>query len=429
MEFQMEGLDEVSVAQEMAYGLVQEGVSKGTIRPQESDGVDYKEVRTAADAVNLFDSTRMTSAKAENRDPTDGMFTGAPMYGERRWEYFTQSTNLKSVMAPDGRIGMYSNLHHPGSVKLFEDAFGGAGKALHGRLREGGVLTQEQAKHLFSTSVRASEGHLTKLRADSTDGMRLSEPQHFEIVRLAMKNGGRLPDHLVGAYKSGDMLSFAKAFITHNPSGKELTVGQINERILDASEFVGAEELHKAGLWDAKKVHGSMFTGVTGSGDDAKIGLVTNGKLAYGPAQWAGGKKSVSVSNRNPLNIVTTRSSWSGQTGDNRGFKVFESAAHGFAAGARNIRWLANNGHNTVWKLMHKWAPKGHGNNDPSAYARTVANAMGVSPSAKIDLGDRAFMLKLMKAMARVEAGFDGFKDSDVANGYDMFARNQKGRK
>jgi hypothetical protein len=54
---------------------------------------------------------------------------------------------------------------------------------------------------------------------------------------------------------------------------------------------------------------------------------------------------------------------------------------------------------------------------------------MGVSPSAKIDLGDRAFMLKLMKAMARVEAGFDGFKDSDVANGYDMFARNQKGRK
>ncbi len=245
--------NDAEIAADMAYGMVQDGVQQGTIRADQAEQIDYSTVKTGAAAIAAHDKVRATSAKIDNRAPTDGLFTGVPMYGDRRAEYFNDSAGFKSVMGSDGSIGHFANLNSPSSVHLFETAFGAAGKKLHGTLREGGVLTREQGEHLLATQARSAEDHLKGLRSDSNDGMRLNEPAHFEVLRIALRNGGRLPDHLVGAYKSGDMTAFSKALILHKGNGP-VDATTVRERILTALSFTDAATLKAQGVFNPDKV-------------------------------------------------------------------------------------------------------------------------------------------------------------------------------
>ena len=248
--------DDAEIAADMAYDMVQDGVQQGTIRADQAGQIDYSTVKTGATAIATHDKVRATSAKIDNRAPTDGLFTGAPMYGDRRAEYFNASSFYRPVVGDDGSIGNFANLRRPDSIRLFEMAFGAAGKKLHGTLREGGVLTREQGEHLLATQARSSEDHLKGLRADSNDGMRLNEPAHFEVLRITLSNGGRLPEHLVGAYKSGDMTAFSKALIL-NPNGEggqPLDATTIRERILTALSFTDAATLKAQGVFNPDKV-------------------------------------------------------------------------------------------------------------------------------------------------------------------------------
>lgn len=116
-----------------------------------------------------------------------------------------------------------------------------------------------------------------------------------------------------------------------------------------------------------------------------------------------------SVRNKNPGNVrLRAHSPWPGQTGvdDNPGgpFAIFSKASDGFDAmgtvlisyGARGIR--------TVQGIISVYAPPGD-NNDPGAYAASVAAHMNVKMTASLDLHDLHVLEGLATAIAHVEAG------------------------
>lgn len=57
----------------------------------------------------------------------------------------------------------------------------------------------------------------------------------------------------------------------------------------------------------------------------------------------------------------------------------------------------------TVQDIVKTWAPKGDGKNDPVGYAKRVAEKLGVSPTAKIDVNNDDVMFALMDAMSKEE--------------------------
>lgn len=56
-------------------------------------------------------------------------------------------------------------------------------------------------------------------------------------------------------------------------------------------------------------------------------------------------------------------------------------------------------------QLFSKYAPAGHGNNNPQAYAATVGRALGIGPNDPIDMSDPQFRAALMNEIAKVEGG------------------------
>lgn len=114
--------------------------------------------------------------------------------------------------------------------------------------------------------------------------------------------------------------------------------------------------------------------------------------------------------NNNPGNIMVPkgqleafRRAYPGAVGvDARGFAKFETPEAGLAAMATVIR---SYGENTLLGILSRYAPRGHGDNDPEAYAATVGQSLGVSPVEKVDVNDPAFMARLIPAMIKVETG------------------------
>ncbi len=97
-----------------------------------------------------------------------------------------------------------------------------------------------------------------------------------------------------------------------------------------------------------------------------------------------------------------------GYAGSDGTFARFETPAHGRRA---MVALLGNNGYSRVARqngllgVMSRYAPSGHGNNDPRAYARAVAREMGINPTAPLDMSNRALRERMATAMERVETG------------------------
>jgi len=111
--------------------------------------------------------------------------------------------------------------------------------------------------------------------------------------------------------------------------------------------------------------------------------------------------------NNNPLNITDapfTREQPGYQGSDGR-FGRFDTMDNGIAAADRLLQSYAGRGLNTPQAIINRWAPAGDGNNNPAAYATTVARALNVEPSAALDMNDPAVRRRLIDAMAVVENG------------------------
>lgn len=110
--------------------------------------------------------------------------------------------------------------------------------------------------------------------------------------------------------------------------------------------------------------------------------------------------------NNNPLNIEAGRftEGLPGFAGSDGRFARFKSMEDGIAAADRLlVSYAANQGIDTVQGVINRWAPASE--NDTSAYANSVAKALGIKPTDKIDLNDPGLRKQLIGAMAQVENG------------------------
>lgn len=116
------------------------------------------------------------------------------------------------------------------------------------------------------------------------------------------------------------------------------------------------------------------------------------------------------IRNNNPLNI-RKGANWKGlsPTQSDKCFCQFESMEFGLRAAFRLLRnYITGFGgtrppRRNVHDIVSQWAPESE--NNTKAYIQTVCKHTGLDAFQTIDYNDRATMVKLVDAMARVECG------------------------
>ena len=127
---------------------------------------------------------------------------------------------------------------------------------------------------------------------------------------------------------------------------------------------------------------------------------------------------AIGIRNNNPGNI-RPGGGFLGENGVNGGFVTFESPEMGIRASARNLlTYQEKHGLNTVNDIIGRWAPGFENEATVSGnYQQYVANALGVSPDAQIDLRDPATLEKLTTAVIAFENGGSPYDASVIKNG------------
>ncbi|MGF6764069.1 hypothetical protein P3T24_004400 [Paraburkholderia sp. GAS33] len=94
-------------------------------------------------------------------------------------------------------------------------------------------------------------------------------------------------------------------------------------------------------------------------------------------------------------------------------FQQFATPQQGIQAADSNLlAYQTKHGIDTIDGIVNRWAPQGDGNNNPTAYAATVAKATGIAVDQKVDLTDPATRTKILDAMFDVESpGWRGAAD------------------
>lgn len=137
--------------------------------------------------------------------------------------------------------------------------------------------------------------------------------------------------------------------------------------------------------------------------------------------------------NNNPLNLrisPTKDIPWKGKIplsqNTDRGaktgkmeFEQFISMPYGFRANMINMRTQVNNGHNTIEKLIHVWAPKDDGNN-PDGYTQRVCKTTGYQKSDIINPKNAEQIQNLAYAMALVENSNYPPRWDDIQKGWEL---------
>lgn len=123
--------------------------------------------------------------------------------------------------------------------------------------------------------------------------------------------------------------------------------------------------------------------------------------------------------NNNPGNLVRTATAWKGkipysQSQDNH-FEQFTDIHWGIRALMVNLRTQQNKYKlNTVAKQITKYAPPTE--NNTAQYINFVAEKMGVTPHAVIDVNNQATMLKMAKAIVLMEVGQSAYNQLEAVD-------------
>lgn len=124
------------------------------------------------------------------------------------------------------------------------------------------------------------------------------------------------------------------------------------------------------------------------------------------------------IRSNNPGNLRATGERWQGQTGADGGFVTFDSPQAGVRALARTLMtYQDRHGLNTVEGIIGRWAPPRE-NNTP-AYVLAVARAMGIEPTAELNVHDPATMRRLVEAIVRHENGQQPYPEALLRGGVD----------
>ena len=125
--------------------------------------------------------------------------------------------------------------------------------------------------------------------------------------------------------------------------------------------------------------------------------------------------------NNNPLNIrFNERNNWKGKVLANTdgAFEQFISMPYGFRAALYLFRKYIRQGHNTVYKIVSKWAPPTENHTDK--YVTFVANKTGLHPhDYTLRVGDAQALKMLAHAMAWYENGYAP-EWTDIEEGWEL---------
>ena len=110
---------------------------------------------------------------------------------------------------------------------------------------------------------------------------------------------------------------------------------------------------------------------------------------------------------RNPLNIrYNKKNVWRGQTGEYKGFCVFENESYGIRAAFKLLTNYRKKGYNTIRKIIERWAP--HCENDTEKYIEFVSKDVMIEPDDLItfrSIHDYWTLIIILRAMAKMECG------------------------
>lgn len=125
--------------------------------------------------------------------------------------------------------------------------------------------------------------------------------------------------------------------------------------------------------------------------------------------------------NNNPLNIRISNSNWIGKVSPNTDgtFEQFENMGYGFRAALKLLRNYIDQRHNTIQKMISRWAPTNE--NNTTGYINTVSSKTGITPTEIISKNDKHSLTAIIKAMAYVENGsYYNNIDTDIEAGWRM---------
>lgn len=121
------------------------------------------------------------------------------------------------------------------------------------------------------------------------------------------------------------------------------------------------------------------------------------------------------IRNKNPGNLRKSGDKWQGLSAKqtDKDFFVFEHEVYGIRALARVlINYQDKYNRRTIKKIIEHWAPPNE--NNTAAYIAAVSSAVGVSPTAKLDLHTAAHLKPVVMAIIKHENGSNPYTDAQI---------------
>lgn len=125
--------------------------------------------------------------------------------------------------------------------------------------------------------------------------------------------------------------------------------------------------------------------------------------------------------NNNPLNVrKNAANAWKGKVvpGSDPAFEQFITMAYGYRCALYLLRKYIGQGHNTIRKIVTKWAPPSE--NNTSGYVSNVTTRTGIGADTVIDRNDQQKLCKIAWAMAWVENGYAPASMDDIYAGWSL---------
>lgn len=130
------------------------------------------------------------------------------------------------------------------------------------------------------------------------------------------------------------------------------------------------------------------------------------------------------LNNNNPGNIVLDGRVWLGEVvpSSDKRFKQFKTRAYGYRAIFVNLAAYIRNGHNTIEKIITRWAPAFE--NNTASYIAHVAAMAGIPKNRVISTSDHVALIEITKAISKIENGIPAI-EVEVMEGFNLWRASQ----
>ena len=230
---------------------------------------------------------------------------------------------------------------------------------------------------------------------------------------------------------------FESAKKAHDDWAQQLEAAQLTlSNAIPDNRKPGNEKHYTAPKKDAKKTD----TKKKSSGIINEISGVFGAAIGVNPTKKTGAEKYDGVTPpaifyNNPFALIQAKpDNWTGLVGVNKdtrdnipdGFLMFATKEDGMRAGLinlYNVYFKPNNGVTTIAAIFPRYAPTGHGNNDPQQYIRSASKISGIPANKIINFANTKDIVSLSKAIYTVEAGKNWINDTDTATQYESVCK------